>query len=47
MAYQGPFYSMVILPSGKEIPYREMETEQEGDWEGQEKDHPMCIKLYS
>lgn len=47
MACLGPFYSMVILPSGKELTYREKEREQEGDWEGQEEAYPTCVKLYS
>lgn len=47
MACLGPFYSVVILPSGKELTYREKEREQEADREGQEEAYPMCVKLYS
>lgn len=47
MACLGPFYSVIIHPSGKELTYREEETEQEGDWEGQKEDYPMYAKLHS
>jgi len=46
MVCLGPFYSVVILPSGKQLTFREKETKQERDWEGHE-NYPMCIELLS
>lgn len=41
------FYSLVVLPSGKELTHGEKETDQESEWKGQEEDYPLCVKLHS